>query len=223
MYECLAKKPDLIILDDPISSFDKNKKSAILEMLFRRETESCLKKTVLMLTHDIEPLIDTLKSVQKQFNNQVNAFFLRLTKGTIEEHTIKSHDLIIKLIYLRRYYEILDNKGNAYQVLSNLFKKRKKLIDQRNSQGKYRRDAEMNSKKIDDGVKEIQRSIDDLRYDSTLESVSSIDKLIALYHECENGYEKLQIFRLIKKDTGNSVVRKFINGTYLIEMNLLVN
>ncbi|MBF4296336.1 AAA family ATPase, partial [Vibrio anguillarum] len=24
MYECLAKKPDLIVLDDPISSFDKN-------------------------------------------------------------------------------------------------------------------------------------------------------------------------------------------------------
>jgi len=27
MYECLSKNPDLIILDDPISSFDKNKKS----------------------------------------------------------------------------------------------------------------------------------------------------------------------------------------------------
>ncbi len=43
MYECLAKKPGLIILDDPISSFDKNKKFAILEMLFRRNTGECLK------------------------------------------------------------------------------------------------------------------------------------------------------------------------------------
>jgi wobble nucleotide-excising tRNase len=35
MYECLTKNPDLVVLDDPISSFDKNKKFAILEMLFR--------------------------------------------------------------------------------------------------------------------------------------------------------------------------------------------
>ncbi|TOM74118.1 hypothetical protein CGH70_24745, partial [Vibrio parahaemolyticus] len=49
MYECLAKKPDLIVLDDPISSFDKNKKYAILEMLFHRKTQDCLQgDTVLM-------------------------------------------------------------------------------------------------------------------------------------------------------------------------------
>ncbi|TOA22982.1 AAA family ATPase, partial [Vibrio parahaemolyticus] len=78
MYECLSKKPDLIILDDPISSFDKNKKYAILEMLFRRKAENCLKsKTVLMLTHDVEPIIDTVKAVQKQFDSQVFASYLR--------------------------------------------------------------------------------------------------------------------------------------------------
>ena len=37
MYECIAKNPNLIILDDPISSFDKNKKYAIMQMLFRSE------------------------------------------------------------------------------------------------------------------------------------------------------------------------------------------
>ncbi|EMK6682837.1 AAA family ATPase, partial [Vibrio parahaemolyticus] len=74
MYECLAKKPDLIVLDDPISSFDKNKKYAILEMLFHRKTQDCLKgDTVLMLTHDVEPIIDTVKAVSEQFNNKVRA------------------------------------------------------------------------------------------------------------------------------------------------------
>lgn len=34
MYDCLANNPDLIILDDPISSFDKTKKYAIMEQLF---------------------------------------------------------------------------------------------------------------------------------------------------------------------------------------------
>ena len=79
MYECLSKKPSLIILDDPISSFDKNKKYAILEMLFRRDSDSCLKnKTVLMLTHDVEPIIDTVKALSIKFSNQTSASFLKL-------------------------------------------------------------------------------------------------------------------------------------------------
>src|SRR5690606_33912891 len=45
MYECLTKRPDLVVLDDPISSFDDNKKFAILEMLFRGK-ESLQEKTV---------------------------------------------------------------------------------------------------------------------------------------------------------------------------------
>ncbi|MFW8254034.1 AAA family ATPase, partial [Klebsiella pneumoniae] len=76
------RKPGLIILDDPISSFDKNKKFAILEMLFRREPSDCLKsKTVLMLTHDVEPIIDTIRAVRQQFNNQVSAAYLRYSRG----------------------------------------------------------------------------------------------------------------------------------------------
>jgi wobble nucleotide-excising tRNase len=60
MYDCLSKNPNLIILDDPISSFDKNKKFAIIDRLFRGE-KSLKGKTVLMLTHDIDPIIDMFK------------------------------------------------------------------------------------------------------------------------------------------------------------------
>ncbi len=62
--------------DDPISSFDKNKKFAILEMLFYRDSSECLKnQMLLMLTHDVEPIIDTLKSVKKLFSNHVTASY----------------------------------------------------------------------------------------------------------------------------------------------------
>lgn len=37
MYDCLSKNPNLIILDDPISSFDKNKKFAIIDKDFLEE------------------------------------------------------------------------------------------------------------------------------------------------------------------------------------------
>src|SRR5690606_4737644 len=66
MYEALFRKPDLIILDDPISSFDKNKKYAIMHMLFRNDSSACLKnKNVLMLTHDLDPVIDTVKVLKE--------------------------------------------------------------------------------------------------------------------------------------------------------------
>ena len=149
MYECLAKNPGLIILDDPISSFDKSKKYAILEMLFRRDAGSCLKnKTVLMLTHDVEPIIDTVKSLAHKFSNQTSASFLKLDSGRIVEWVIGKDDIqtfsqickealasgkddIIKLIYMRRHFEIADNKGDAYQVLSNVLHKRERAIDNR--------------------------------------------------------------------------------------------
>ncbi|PXV77310.1 hypothetical protein SAMN05216379_1353 [Nitrosomonas eutropha] len=39
----------------------------------------------------------------------------------------------------------------------------------------------------------------------------------ALYQACENGYEKLQIFRLLGLDAKNSVIQICINETSLIE------
>jgi ABC-type Mn2+/Zn2+ transport system ATPase subunit len=127
MYEALSKNSDLIILDDPISSFDKNKKYAILQMLFR-EKESFKSKTVLMLTHDIEPVIDSVKALADKFKNQTNANFIKSTEGLLIEKEIKKENIltftqicekiineediniISKLIYLRRNFEILNDK-----------------------------------------------------------------------------------------------------------------
>ena len=239
MYECLAKKPDLIILDDPISSFDKNKKYAILEMLFRKGTKECLQgDTVLMLTHDVEPIIDTVKSVSDQFNNSVSASFLKYNQGELVEQLITKSDIktfsqicssvidkecnvILKLIYLRRKYEILDDREDAYQVLSNLFKlrdfqskdtptdKRESMVD-----GKY---PEMNVDKFDAGCSKIAFIIKGFDYTVVLNDLLNQQALKSLYESCSNGYEKLQVFRLFGIEVKNSVIRKFINETYHIE------
>jgi hypothetical protein len=235
MYECLAKNPDLIILDDPISSFDKNKKYAILEMLFRQDAKSCLKSnTVLMLTHDVEPIIDTIKSLSKIFYNQTRASFLRYSYGRISEVPISTNDIqtftqickdmltsnkddIVKLIYLRRHYEITDNKGDAYQVVSNLLHKRNRATDSREERGDNGEFPEMNSDKFLEGCEAIQNKIEDFSYQATLDRINSFDTLKVLYNECQNGYEKLQLFRLFDLDIENSVIKKFINETYHIE------
>jgi ABC-type Mn2+/Zn2+ transport system ATPase subunit len=234
MYECLAKKPNLIVLDDPISSFDKNKKYAILEMLFRRHSNVCLKgQTVLMLTHDVEPIIDTIKSVATQFNNQVKASYLQFNDGEIIEEDITKEDIksfaqickdvltssatsVVKLIYLRRYYEIMDEKGDAYQVLSNLFHKRNVAIDSRReaTDGAY---PEMEKIVFEGGCSEIEEKIIGFDYQINLSKITNHQSLKPLYDACLNGYEKLQIFRLFGVDVENSVIRKFINETYHIE------
>ncbi|WP_198666510.1 AAA family ATPase [Marinomonas shanghaiensis] len=233
MYECLSKKPDLIILDDPISSFDKNKKYAILEMLFRRKSSNCLKgKTVLMLTHDVEPIIDTVKAVQKQFDSQVFASYLRFDTGLIVEMSIDKSDIktfsqictdylatdahsILKLIYLRRHFEIVDDLGDTYQVLSNLLhlRSQKEAIDTREEGHPV-----MDSSKLEEGIVQITSSIADFSYDGSLERLKDKRSLKDIYDNCSSGYEKLQIFRLFDGvEVDNSVLQKFINETYHIE------
>lgn len=236
MYECLSKNPDLIILDDPISSFDKNKKYAILEKLFRQDSKSCLKcKTVLMLTHDIEPIIDTIKTL-KQFCNQTTASHLRLSHGVITESFINANDIqtfgnicdeiiesdradIVKLIYLRRYYEITNDKGDAYQVLSNLFKKRTSPEDFREEKDVDGNRPVMNEDKFNAGCCKIKDRISGFNYPVLISLLSNLILLRTLYNDCPNGYEKLQLFRLLlpADEVKNSVIKKFINETYHIE------
>lgn len=235
MYECLSKKPDLIILDDPISSFDKNKKYAILEMLFRRDADSCLKsKTVLMLTHDVEPIIDTIRSLEKNFSNQTSSAFLKLAAGQICESIIGKDDIqtfsqicknavaskkndVIKLIYMRRHYEIADNNGDAYQVLSNVFHKRERAIDTREPKGLDDNHPEMEPAKFEQGCAEVSDQLNSFSYSDLLNRITDINALKLLYDTCANGYEKLQVFRLLELKVNNSVIKKFINESYHIE------
>ena len=235
MYECLSKKPDLIILDDPISSFDRNKKYAILEMLFRRDSDSCLKnKTVLMLTHDIEPIIDTIKSLHHKFGNQTSATFLQLVGSQIKEQKMERNDIqtfaqicqnalgsnkddIVKLIYMRRHFEIIDDKSDAYQVLSNVLHKREHAIDTRELKDENNNYPKMDAAKFSSGCAEIKNQLGTFVYDNILNRVSDNNTLMSLYSESANGYEKLQVFRLLALDVKNSVIQKFINETYHIE------
>jgi ABC-type Mn2+/Zn2+ transport system ATPase subunit len=238
MYECLSKKPDLIILDDPISSFDKNKKYAILEMLFRRDTNSCLKnKTVLMLTHDVEPIIDTVKALSRKFNNQTSASFLKLKSGAIEALPIQKNDVqtfaeicrnalssdkdnIIKLIYMRRFIEITDDRGDAYQVLSNLLHKgngKARGIDTREPKDAEGHHPEMDQTKFENGCAEISRHLEGFSYSALLGRICNITEIKNVYSACMNGYEKLQVCRLIDHEENDAVIEKFIKQTYHIE------
>ena len=58
MFQAISENADLIVLDDPITAFEKDKKFAIIRRLFDNKKDSFKGKTVLMLTHEIQPVID---------------------------------------------------------------------------------------------------------------------------------------------------------------------
>ena len=228
-HQVLSENPDIIILDDPISSFDKNKKFAILHELFRGKA-SLRDRTTLMLTHDIEPAIDVIKGTAKVFEgSHPSATFLSSRGGEIKEAQIKGEDIhtfaqicteilathaddIVKAIYLRRKYEIMNNVGLEYNLLASLFHKRdaptiKSATENRDMTLDEKTTAETN----------IKNEIENFDYDVLVNQVNDDGLMRSKFFATDVGYEKIQLFRIIKGKHDDDVITKFINESYHIE------
>lgn len=234
MYECLSKDPDLIVLDDPISSFDKSKKFAILKMLFRGK-RSLQGRSVLMLTHDIEPIIDMVKSLAHTFQPPPLAHFLKTRSGVLSEQAITKndiasftqicnqniaghHDDIIKSIYLRRYFEIADNKGLEYQLLSNLLHKR--AAPSMTDAGS---DRLMTPDEMEQASISIRTKLPGFDYKALLQRCLDKQSMKTSYEQAQNNYEKLQLFRVMSDDKhDNDVIMKYINESFHIENDYIM-
>ena len=234
MYEAIKKNVDLIVLDDPISSFDKNKKFAIINRLFKGK-DSFQDRTVLMLTHDFDPIVDMLFNVKAQFKNYPQkAYFLENKDGVLTEIEIKKEDIqtfykiaknnmeqnsstINKMIYLRRLYELEENDSEAYQLLSNIFKTRKIPLKRVNGT-----ESEMTEIEIQSATKIIKKSIPDFTdYNEIYECLTDKLYVIEQYENALSNYEKLQLYRIINPNADNNVLRKFVNETYHLENDYL--
>jgi len=229
MFEVINKWSDFIILDDPISSFDKNKKFAILNMLFNN-SDSFRNKTVLILTHDFEPIIDIIYNKLPDLESK-KAFFLENKKGILVETEIKKSDIksflditneninildenINKLIYLRRLYELDSNKNEAYNLLANLFHKKDKpiLFDE----------SEISEASINIWTIEIKKRISDFDYNEYYTIVTNTKIMVSLYAKATNNYEKLQLYRILNnRNHENKVIKKFINESFHVENDYL--
>lgn len=232
MFDAVRSAPDLIILDDPISSFDKNKKYAIVEMLFRKE-DALKGKTVLMLTHDFEPIVDIVYHHSDRFDRPYAAF-LENINGALSEREIQKGDIktfleineqniadsaneISKLIYMRRLHEVSNNKGGEYQLISSLLHKRNVPF----WQGAVVRD--LSAGEVAAVVQEISKRIPGFSYAAALSVLQDDESMKEIYYAAENNYEKLHIYRIIfdGKDggdgVGSDVIRKFINEAFHIE------
>ena len=223
MHQVLSENPDIVILDDPISSFDKNKKFAILHQLFRGKG-SLRSRTTLMLTHDIEPAIDVIKSLSHKFQDpKPTATFLSCRNGILKETPIAGDDIrtfakicidimdgasddIVKAIYLRRHYEIIDEVGHAYNLLASLFKGRlvptiATALENRDMSEEEKAAAEA----------EVQKMLPAFNYDALVARVNDAAVMKQKFAETDVGYEKIQLFRVIKGKHQDDVISKFIN------------
>ncbi len=230
LFDCLYENPDLIILDDPVSSFDFNKKYAITHYLFNSDN-SLRNKTVLMLTHDLEPIINMLKVSNIPF---VDCAYIENNEGTLSEHHISQSDInsiidvakicfsqtnlnmINRIIHLRRFLELNNDYEFEYNLISSLLKGYQ-IPKYRNRLN----DRDFTAQEILLTESKINEYINGFNYNSVLSTIRDINQMKAIYNNSSNNYEKMEIFRIMCKTfpilNVDDVLAKFINEAFHIE------
>lgn len=250
MYDAISKNADIIILDDPISSFDRNKKYAIINRLFKTgdKDKSLYQRTVILLTHDFEPVIDYIQTHSGRQDAKSNiAYYVENVDGNMicsritENKDMMSSVVLLKELAkderlhiaarigsLRKYIEhqFLNPRddSNAYNILSSLMHGREKAT--KDNEGK----TTLSDDEVAEGTKYIKEYILDFDYDVLLQECSP-KELVKNYREITCGaYEKFLILRFyVERDeearnrlrTYNDVLRKYVDETFHIENDYL--
>lgn len=234
MYQVRHDEPDLVVLDDPVSSFDQTKKFAILHELFRGK-HSIRNQTTLMLTHDLEPAIDIVRISTSRLFAAASpvAHFLTSRNGKITEKPILKSDIktfgevcdaniaaasddVIKVIYLRRKFEILGVSDETSDVLSSLLHLR--AVPDRPIGGGAREPLE--AAEVAAAVLKIGETLPGFDYDRLVGEFRNLETLKSKFAATDVGYEKVQIFRMlleIDEPEDDDTFKKFVNETFHIE------
>lgn len=233
-----SKIDGLIVLDDPISSYDSNKRLAILLSLFGHSDGLSLRgKTVALFTHDFETLVPLIKLPIGSLNSISRGFLIMNNKGTVTTKEIKKDDItnsiiceetkakdaslptLIRVVHLRRFFELSKIDSLEYEYLSSLLHHDddhkapvKKLVD-----GAFQK---MTTSEITEAECSISRYIGSGDFASWSAETKDPKKLIKEYGLSHSKYEKLCIARSvlgILTDEKLSILRRFIGETYHVE------
>lgn len=242
MFQAISENIELIILDDPITSFDNDKKFAVVRRLFDNKKESFKEKTVLLLTHDMQPLIDfVLLGMFGRFGltTSVNAQYLYNKMGVIEEKQITksnflnvltltqkfyediNQNMAVRIINLRKYIELSESnflEKPLYEILSNIIHGRVKPQDKDGN--------DLNELIKIKGENELKKYIIDKSYEQIIDELT--EKKLLKMLENTNNYQKTIIIRLLferHEDEGIMTklrrkypgACKFVNATNHIE------
>jgi ABC-type Mn2+/Zn2+ transport system ATPase subunit len=236
MHYALSQDPDLIIFDDPISSFDSNKKYAIINRLFANNNhrKSLYKKTIMMLTHDFQPVIDFIVN-NKPSGGTAKAWFLSNKNGTINESEVGKRDIksfpillaenaangslnvVNRITSLRKFIEhtkIGENHEVAYNLLSCLI--HGKQVPTKTD------DTPIGASDIVLGEEYIKKYMHDFSFDLYSKKHFEKNSILFLYKNETNNYYKLQVFRILVAVTGlrsliDDVLLKYIDEQFHVE------
>lgn len=241
LFALEAEKYNLIILDDPVSSFDNHKKFALMYYLFTSNQALFKNKTVLMLTHDFSVIVDLLyKNEFKQIRK--NCYYLQNEQGHLKESKINGNkvrntlkqwkkkaedenlNILLRIVNLRKYLEYNESaNSSAYHILSSLEHLRS-VMQKKDNQGQM---VDMNSEEIEEGYKKIQETMPDFDYNNALNQLNNKNNLNKWYFEAKSSVDKLQIIRVFLQDvqtlTEDKVFMNFITETYHIENNEMMS
>jgi ABC-type multidrug transport system ATPase subunit len=249
MFDAISRNAELVILDDPISSFDSNKKYAIINRLFKTgdKNNSLYLRTVLMLTHDFEPVIDYIQvGSGGQTSSAVCATYFENINGHLCNTLIqKNSDLMSSVVllkelskdtsidiaarvgclrkFIKHQYKNPRDESEAYNILSSLIHGRTEPTHDTEGTDK------LTSEQVGDGVAFIKEFIPDFDYSAIL-TECTLNALLDRYSTERSAYIKMLILRAYTEQDAkarerlrkaNDVLRKYIDETYHIENDYL--
>ncbi len=242
MHYALSQNPEIIILDDPISSFDSNKKYAIINHLFSSKKKGFYKKTVLMFTHDLQPIIDCVIN-HKPSHEFASAYFLQNKAGVVSEQEIADTDIkslpilltenskneklnkIHRVASLRKLLEHMPNNGAAQNLAYNLLSC---LLHAKPKPG-YKDGTELTNEEIKSGEEFIKQYIADFEYVNYSTNVFIKDYLLKIFNEEQNSYLRLQVFRVLlaiqdlRPQIQDDPLLKYIDEQFHVENDYMFN
>ena len=245
MFDAIRSDAKLIILDDPISSFDSNKKYAIINRLFKtgERGNSLYERTVLMLTHDFEPVIDYIQTNSgRQTPTSVCAIHFENVSGQLQCTPIqKGDDLISSVVlfkelamdsdidiaarigclrkFIEHQYKNPQVESNAYNILSSLIHGRTEPTTDLDCNNK------LTAEQASEGVAFIKDFIPNFDYAMVLDQCSA-HNLLDRYGNERLTYIKMLILRAYTEQNKearerlrnkNDVLRKYVDETFHIE------
>ena len=249
MFDAIRNDAKLVILDDPISSFDSNKKYAIINRLFKtgEKGNSFYERTVLMLTHDFEPVIDYIQTNSgRQKPTSVCASYFENKNGQLLCTPIcKNDDLMSSVVLLKELasdtaidiaarvgclrkfiehqYKNPQEESSAYNILSSLIHGRSEPTLDKDG------NVKLTDEQIAAGIEYISGFIVDFDYAAVLAQCTP-RCLMDRYTTETSAYIKMLILRAYTEQDNearerlrkyNDVLRKYVDETYHIENDYL--
>lgn len=211
MFEAVSENADLIVLDDPITSFDKDKKYAVIRRMFDNQQLSFRDKTVVMLTHELQPIIDFVYSDFFKvlgLTTPVKAKYMQNEDGEVHEFEIGKKDILntveltravaedetqelaIRVVNLRKYIELVKPSWSElpiYEVLSNIIHGRPIAKDKNGNK--------LPSSVFDSGCNEVKKHIKNFDYDTIISTLNN--KYLLDLSKTSEGYLKVIAIRLL--------------------------